>query len=286
MAGIKFHAAIDTTIRGNHIFRTTRGLWLDWMAQGTRVSGNLFHDNATEDLFVEVNHGPFLVDNNLFLSEVSLLDWSEGGAYAHNLMAGKIISRPELKRSTPYHPAHSTVVAGLVNIKGGDNRFYNNILVGAGEASMDAGQTAGKDPQRASGYGLWVYDKRELPVQTGGNVYYHGARPYAGESNQVEKPGLNPDIQVITEGDRVILLLTLDEVAGKLNTALVTTALLGKAEIPRLSYENPDGLPLKVDTDYFGRRRNASRPTPGPFENPGSGRLRMQVWPIDNPIGD
>ena len=58
MAGIKFHGAIDTTIRNNHIYRTVRGLWLDWMAQGTRVSGNFFHDNASEDLFVEVNHGP------------------------------------------------------------------------------------------------------------------------------------------------------------------------------------------------------------------------------------
>ncbi|MCU0871941.1 MAG: right-handed parallel beta-helix repeat-containing protein, partial [Pirellulaceae bacterium] len=62
MAGIKFHAAIDTEISGNHIYRTCRGLWLDWMAQGTRVSRNLFHDNAGEDLFVEVNHGPFVVD--------------------------------------------------------------------------------------------------------------------------------------------------------------------------------------------------------------------------------
>jgi len=119
MAGIKFHAAIDTTIRSNHIYRTCRGLWLDWMAQGTRVSQNLFHDNASEDLFVEVDHGPFLVDNNLFLSPTSLLDMSEGGAYAHNLFVGRIISRPEPSRETPYHPAHSTKVAGLVNIKGG-----------------------------------------------------------------------------------------------------------------------------------------------------------------------
>jgi alpha-N-arabinofuranosidase len=82
MAGIKFHAAIDVTIGHNHIYRTCRGLWLDWMAQGTRVSGNLFHDNASEDLFVEVDHGPFLVDNNLFLSSVSLLDVSKEGLYA------------------------------------------------------------------------------------------------------------------------------------------------------------------------------------------------------------
>ena len=46
MAGIKFHGAIDVEISRNHIYRTCLGLWLDWMAQGTRVSGNLFHDNS------------------------------------------------------------------------------------------------------------------------------------------------------------------------------------------------------------------------------------------------
>jgi len=114
MAGIKFHGAIDSVIRSNHLYRTCRGLWLDWMAQGVQVSGNLFHDNLSEDVFVEVNHGPFLVDNNLLLSKTSLLDMSEGGAYVHNLIAGRIVSRAELSRSTPYHEAHSTVIAGLV----------------------------------------------------------------------------------------------------------------------------------------------------------------------------
>jgi alpha-N-arabinofuranosidase len=42
----------------------TGGLWLDWMAQGTRVTENLLHNN-TRDIFVEVNHGPLLIDNNL-----------------------------------------------------------------------------------------------------------------------------------------------------------------------------------------------------------------------------
>jgi hypothetical protein len=197
----------------------------------------------------------------------------------HNLIAGKIVSRPELERATPYHPGHSTAVAGLVNIKGGDNRFYNNILVGVGESPASAGQPAGNDPQRASGYGLWVYDKREFPLQTGGNIYYYGARPYAGEHSHVERPGLDPAIQLITEGERVNLLLTLDEAVQEPNGALVTTALLGKARIPGLSYESPDGLPLKVESDYFGRQRDPSRPTSGPFEKPGKGRLRMKVWP-------
>jgi len=118
MAGIKIHGAIDTEISRNHIYRTCRGIWLDWMAQGAHVTRNLLHDNnRSEDLFVEVDHGPFLVDNNLFLSGRSLLDMSEGGAYVNNLFAGTITPRPELRRETPFHKAHSAEVAGLRNIQ-------------------------------------------------------------------------------------------------------------------------------------------------------------------------
>ena len=215
MAGIKFHAAIDTEISGNHIYRTCRGLWLDWMAQGTRVSRNLFHDNAGEDLFVEVNHGPFVVDNNLFLSGTNLLDWSEGGAYAHNLLTGRIISRPELNRDTPYHPAHSTTVAGLVNIQGGDNRFYNNILVGEGESAAAGQARLPKSLNPTAGFGLWVYDNREFPLQTGGNVYYHGARPYGQEAQPSVHAAFDPGVKLVVEGDTAVLHLTLDEAVQK-----------------------------------------------------------------------
>ena len=128
MAGIKLHAAIDVTIRGNHIYNTCLGLWLDWMAQGTRVSGNLFHDND-QDLFVEVHHGPFVVDNNLFLSPSTLHDRSQGGAYVHNLIVGSIYMCPYDERQTPFHKAHSTEVAGLHDNPCGDDRYYNNLFV-------------------------------------------------------------------------------------------------------------------------------------------------------------
>ena len=277
MAGIKFHGAIDTTIRGNHIFRTCQGLWLDWMAQGTRVSENLFHDNASEDLFVEVNHGPFMVDNNLFLSAVSLLDMSQGGAYAHNLFAGKIVSTEEPGRETPYHPAHTTTVAGLANIKGGDNRFLNNIFIGTGAAPAELPSQADRH-RRAAGYGLWVYDTREFPLLTGGNVYYHGARPYAKEAGPLLQTDFYPGLQLIEEGNRTYLQLTLGDSPQKAATTPVTTKLLGQAKIPGLPYENADGSPLKVDTDYFGQRRIGVPPAPGPFANPGTGSLRLKVW--------
>ncbi|MBN2315029.1 MAG: right-handed parallel beta-helix repeat-containing protein [Sedimentisphaerales bacterium] len=258
MAGIKIHAAIDTEISRNHIYRTCRGIWLDWMAQGTRVTGNLLHDNNTcEDLFVEVDHGPFLVDNNIFLSRRSLLDMSQGGAYVHNLFAGQIVQRPELRRETPYHPAHSTKVAGLKNISGGDDRFYNNIFVTGG---------------------LNVYDKAARPMYVDGNVYYHGAKPFAKETNHLVKPDFDPQIKLVEDSGGVFLHIALGEDCNALNTPLVNTAFLGRAEVPNVAYENPNGTPLKIDTDYSGNKRNEANPTPGPFENPGEGRLYLKVW--------
>ncbi len=48
IGGIKMHAAIDVIIRRNHIHHCTRGIWLDWQIQGTRVTQNLFHHNTPQ----------------------------------------------------------------------------------------------------------------------------------------------------------------------------------------------------------------------------------------------
>jgi alpha-N-arabinofuranosidase len=273
MAGIKFHGAIDATIGQNHIYRTCRGLWLDWMAQGARVTGNLFHDNSVEDVYMEVNHGPYLVDNNIFLSTQALRDLSEGGAYVHNLFAGTILSAQEPGRQTPYHPAHATVVAGLVNITGGDNRFYNNLFIG-GDQPVAKDRMSGGKRKGVNGYGLWEYDDREFPLHTGGNVYLRGARSYAKEVSPFVLADFDPKISLVDQS----LHLTLEQTLQKAKADLVRTKLLGKAKIPNLPYENADGTPLKVDTDYFGKKRSEANPTPGPFENPGTGLLTLKVW--------
>jgi hypothetical protein len=247
------------------------------MAQGTRVSGNLFHDNASNDLFVEVDHGPFLVDNNLFLSAGNLLDMSEGGAYVHNLFAGKITNRPEPSRDTPFHPAHSTTVAGLATTKGGDDRYYNNLFVGNGETLTSARKGNLKELRWISSFGLWGYDGREQPLFTGGNAYYRGAEPYAREAGPTVMAGADPKVKLVQQGDQFILQITPGLGLKQASTALVTTGTLGRAKTPGLSYENADGTPLKVDTDYFGKQRSKTKPTAGPFEHPGEGDLRLKV---------
>lgn len=272
MGGIKLHGAIDVLISKNRIHNTGRGLWMDWMAQGTRISSNLLYDNTTDDLFVEVNHGPFVVDNNVFLSPVSLRDWSEGGAYVHNLFGGRIDSRPEPNRWTPYHRAHTTALAGVTLTTGGDNRFYNNIFTAAAEAQ--------KPPtgQQTSGYGLWVYDTRKFPSYAGGNVYLNGAKPYAKEADAVVLESADPKIRLEGSGDSVQLSLMLDARAAAQPAVRVTTDLLGKTLVTELAYDDVDGSPLVVDADYFGKAHTSSSRRAGPFGAPGSGELRLRVW--------
>ena len=259
MAGIKFHAAIDVEIRGNHIYRTCRGLWLDWMAQGARVSGNLFHDNADQDLFVEVDHGPFLVDNNVFLSPTSLLSLSQGGAYVHNLFGGAFRINTFDARLTPFHKAHSTVVAGLHDNPNGDDRYFNNVFTERSDLS--------------------AYDATRLPVRMDGNVFLKGAKPCKHETEPLLKPEFDPALKLMEKADGFYLEFILDKAwAGERTRKLVTTELLGKARIPNLPYEQRDGTPLRVATDYFGKHRNEANPMSGPFENPGTGAFMLKVW--------
>jgi hypothetical protein len=129
VGGIKLHASIDTLIKNNFIHHCYRGLWLDWQAQGTHITHNVFYSNQSEDFMAEVCHGPYTVDHNLFLSKWNYRDMSQGVAFVHNFFAGKFAVRADNHRQTPYHFPHETAVAGYSNIQGGDDRLYNNLFL-------------------------------------------------------------------------------------------------------------------------------------------------------------
>src|SRR3954463_6862247 len=137
IAGIKLHAAIDVVIRHNRIHDCSLGTWLDWQTQGTRISRNLYYNNK-RDLFVEVSHGPYLVDHNVFASPASVELFSQGGAFVNNLVCGTLSLEPVLERPTPYHRPHSTQVAGYAAIYGGDDRYIGNIFLGGDQAQAYA----------------------------------------------------------------------------------------------------------------------------------------------------
>ncbi|HEY9165990.1 MAG TPA: right-handed parallel beta-helix repeat-containing protein [Candidatus Kryptonia bacterium] len=258
MAGIKFHAAVDVVIKHNHIYRTCLGLWLDWMAQGTRVTGNLLNDNDF-DVLVEVDHGPFLFDNNLFLSSSSLMDRSQGGAYVHNLFAGSFDIFHFDGRQTPFLKPHSTEVAGYHDNPCGDETYYNNIFV-----------------KRCD---LKNYDNAQLKMPMDGNVYLYGAKPTVQERNPIIMPDFDPSIKLIEEDKSYFLEFKFDTTWSVTREhRLVTSLVLGKAVIPDLPYEDRDGNQISISNDYSGHDRSLANPTPGPFENPGNGSVSVRVW--------
>lgn len=282
MAGIKFHGAVDVQIRGNHIYRTCLGIWLDWMAQGVQVKNNLLNDNSI-DIFLEVDHGPMLISNNIMLSGTSLLMNSSGAAFVHNIFSGAMDVVAYDSRLTPYHKPHSTFVAALHDNPGGDIQFISNIFIDKGNARQ--------------------YDRAILPVRFSGNVYTKGTNQALAadlykrygdlsdslkaklqnmqEKNALVKPDFDPGAKLITKTDGVYLEISLDtNWLSEQKRDMVTSALLGKVLIPGLPFENTDGTAVTIDTDYFGTKRNATNPAPGPFETWRTGKQSIKVWPV------
>lgn len=278
--GIKFHGAIDMLIKGNRVVNSSIGIWIDWMAQGTRVSGNLCYNNDYEDFLTEVNQGPYLVDNNIFLSLCSVWDMSHGGAYVHNLIAGKLNKSPGT-RVTPYLQPHSTIIAGYQELVGGDDRFINNIFIRDNEINSrqeDSQLKSRLDFGKGSeDFGLSAYQNTKLPVKAFGNTYINGAIPYVKESNPLEL-GYNPTLQIEENEEGVFLSFEVTKKLLKARNKLVTTAVLGKAAISGQTFENPDSTTITIDKDFLGNPRNKSNPVVGPIKFTDKGLSRIKVW--------
>ena len=269
IAGIKFHAAIDALIRKNRINDCGRGLWLDWMTQGTRISQNLLYNNDKEDLFLEVNHGPFIVDNNILLSPAGIRAQSQGGAYIHNLISGTVYMWGEPRRFTPYHFPHTTEIKGLARIYSGDDRYYNNIFVGMGNHEGNHGKYK---------YGTEEYNSAIFPVFINDNIYYNGAKPYEGEKQYIASFTYNPGIRLEEKGSDVYLYFTFDKAFYTHKEKIITSELLGEAKMSKGKFENINGTPLNIDIDYFGNVRSKENNLAGPFVNLEKGEVVLKVW--------
>lgn len=261
IAGIKFHGAIDAVIRDNRIHDCTSfGMWLDWMTQGTRVLSNLMYNNGN-DLFIEVSHGPYIVDNNLFLSSHSLMQSTDGGAYLNNLFGGRLTLQADYTRFTPYQLNHSTELKGVSPIKHGDLRFYNNIFVGRGDKEL---------------YGLDFLNEVKGPIYAEDNLFCNGARPMKEKEQGVVEDTFNPSFNVEEVGDEVYITFEGETKLSRLKGKPVNTERLGVAKLTTYPFENADGTPFLLDKDFWGKERSTVSPSIGPFEILSGNRIK--VW--------
>jgi len=300
IGGIKLHAAIDVVIRHNRIHDCSLGIWSDWQTQGTRFSRNVMYAN-NRDLFVEVSHGPYLVEHNVLASPVSVELFSDGGAFVNNLLLGTLRREHVFDRATPYHVPHSTQVAGYAVIYGADDRWVGNVLVGGDLDGAYAGD--GRRHQSPAGYGTAGYDGHPAsfeeylervghpadgdldryldvpqPAYVRDNVYANGALPYHREQRPVVL-GAPVAFTVSDEGDAVYLDATLpDEFAG-CRLAPVTGADLPPVRLAGADFEELDGRPAVVDVDLVGTRKAAGDDyAAGPLAALGAGTSRVRIW--------
>ncbi|WP_111708563.1 NosD domain-containing protein [Lutibacter citreus] len=288
VAGIKLHAPIDVLVAHNYVINTYKAIWLDWQAEGTRITGNLFANNEWQDVFVEVSHGPTLIDNNIMLSHSSLTTASHGVAAVHNLFGGTMRTLPILHRYTPYQLPHSTKLKGVAAIGGGDHRFYNNLFVSNEDLTkkLDAsGLDAFNDyPVYYDGIydtyiGKTATGKKttwfSYPVYIGQNIYYNKAKPYKDEAGSiVTKQQAKVHLDRKEDGFYLYIDLPTEKLKA-LNTDWITTEKLGITAIGEASYENTDETSLKIDTDFFGNTRTGKLPLAGPFNEISSKEIKL-----------
>ena len=325
IAGIKFHAAIDVIFRRNHIHHCTMGIWCDWQAQGTRITQNLLHDNMapegtpmaagammSQDVFVEVSHGPTLIDNNVMLSKAAVRVATEGVACVHNLMLGAFtavgggtdmdVDGVNQPRYTPYHIRHRTEVAGFMTILHGDDRFYNNIFVqnwpvSAAEVKEDMGFHMADNQEVGTAvfdeyptYDEWLshfemdkpadmvklqkYHFSHLPVWVGGNAYFNGAKACKNEKNNQVDDAHEIKVALVEEGGKYRLETNLYEFLTE-KDGIINSNILGYAFEPEERFENPDGSAITFDRDYLGEHRGVST-IPGPFAS--AEAARKTLW--------
>ncbi|MDR1824896.1 MAG: right-handed parallel beta-helix repeat-containing protein [Bifidobacteriaceae bacterium] len=303
IGGIKLHAALDVLISHNLIHDCSLGTWLDWETQGTRVTRNIYFNNS-RDLFVEVSHGPYLVDHNVFGSPAAVETFSDGGAYVNNLVAGTVRLETVMDRATPYHEPHSTAVKGYAVIYGGDDRWIGNLFVGTGGPATDASAAYGKSGFRGQNlsYGTSGYNGHpagfeeylglvmaampgdvetfihlKQPVYIHHNAYLAGAAPYDREEAAVVAAGASGGLAIRQEADGVYLDIELPaEVAG-LQVPVPTTAALGRVRFVDADYEAPDGGPVALDTDLLGAVVPGSS-VPGPVASLVAGPNTVKLW--------
>lgn len=268
VAGIKLHAAIDTLIEGNNIHDCSLGLWLDWQMQGTRITRNVFWRNV-RDMMIEVGHGPYLVDDNVFLSDITLQDWAEGGAFINNLISGSLLVQPVLDRSTPYHFPHSTDIAGFCITASGDDRFAGNIFTSpdGADASLknkkriiQSGQASMPGSRAASCYGLASYSSypssltdyqgRQESLQPiySWNNFYAGSLSSPHPSERGNAAVSSPLVFSLTEEEGALWceFSAPDELVDKYCES-VTTRSLGITRLTEQRYERPHGEDYLLD---------------------------------------
>jgi hypothetical protein len=260
-AAIKFHNSVDTVISGNLIRGVYRqqqgafGIWIDFGNQGIRITRNIIYNTEAATVFLEMNHGPILVDNNILIGQ-SIRSNSEATVFAHNLFVDCGYEyNPDTGRRSQYYKPHTTIGAGRKTGTAQDDKWFNNIFVRQG---LDRVKTA-------SGYASDY------------NIFLEGAKKSSfGDKNSI----VDPYVTGLTIKDNPLgatITFSMNDTPLRVKGPWVGAELVGVFPTVGQTIEDRYGRPIKVDTDINGRK--LAQPIASPLTDLKQG-LNTIVWPF------
>ena len=264
-AAIKFHNTVDAVISDNLIRGVYRqkqgafGIWIDFGNQGIRITRNVIYDTEAATVFLEMNHGPILVDTNVLIGQ-SVRSNSEATVFAHNLFVDCGYEyNPDTGRRSQYFKPHTTEDVGRKTGTAQDDRWFNNIFVRRG---LDDVKTA---PGYASAY----------------NVFLEGARKSSfGDENSAVDP-YDTDLTVQNHPQGATVTFSVNDALFGVKGPTVNAELVGVFATVGQTIEDRYGKPVEVNSDIEGNRY--APPLAGPLANIRRGRNTI-TWSVSQRV--
>jgi len=271
--GIKLHHAIDVTVRNNIIRRVYAGaggqyagVWIDWGAQGSRITGNIVYDMDEWNgwaFFIQNSHcGPVLVDNNIFIGQI--YNTARNTVFTHNLFIDSRWHFMVENMDPIYWKPHTAEVVGVLPLTHQENdRYYNNIFIKKGADQLP--------------------NARDFKVDW--NIYYQGARKGClGENHSMVKEGHDADIRIHRLPNGVSISFRADDAPLKVKCPAITHDFIGIYPLTNQGLEDHEGNAIHVNTDILGNFRDPYSPAAGPFEhiNNGENSFVFRAGPLNN----
>lgn len=252
-AGVKIHRTENSLIRRNVILRTANGpsLWLDGEIRNTRITQNLFvgvENSSLGMVFLEINLGTNLVDNNLFIGS------GGHGFYEHDAERAVIVQNlfTDIRDAAVYLSPGNPERTGRPYEN--HHRIYGNIVVRAGRRIEVPNSTTKSDCN------LFAAKEGEDVLKGFGLSVWKGKYPLS----------LSQWKQMGYDENSVIRDIRADFSEDDLTLAVETPDAEALPKFPVLR----DILPGMADSDilltedFFGNPRSPSVFQIGPFCNP------------------
>ena len=253
-AAIKFHNSVDVVI-SNNLIRGVRhqeqgafGIWIDMANQGIRITGNIIYGTEAAAIFMERDHGPSLIDDNIIIGQ-GVKVTSESNIYAHNLCVDCGYSSSIEPRVRPqYYKPHTTIVAGQGSCDAQNDKWFNNVFIRKGLEDVRAAE--GSTP-------AYAYDH---------NVFLEGAKRglFGGDEHSV----MDPFVTGFTREDSplgVKITFNMNDAPFKVRGPVINAGLIGVYPVVKQTIEDRYGNPITVDADIYGRK--FKEPVPGPLSD-------------------